>query len=205
MLVAAACLAAPASAAAGSTTIVINEVQFRGLDGNDEFVELRNISSEPVNIGGWVLQGCSAGPGTPSARTTVPADTIVPAGGAYLFVNGAGTLAFAADRTYGTGLSDDGGVRIVNGATVIDGVANQDASADQCREGTGAELPDAERAHQRVRAHAGHRRQRRGLRRAAAARSAEQPGDVEDPRSGRDRRSTRCRAAGAASPLAGQP
>lgn len=143
VLVAAACLAAPGSAAAVSDTIVISEVQFRGIDGNDEFVELRNISSGPVNIGGWTLQGCSAGPGTPSTRTTVPAGTMVPAGGAYLFVNGAGTLAFAADRTYSTGLSDDGGVRIANGTTVIDGVANQDASADQCREGTGLSFPTA--------------------------------------------------------------
>ena len=141
VLVAAACLAAPASAAAVSNTIVISEVQFRGIDGNDEFVELRNISSAPVNIGGWALQGCAAASGAPSNRTTVPADTIVPAGGAYLFVNGAGTLAFAADRTYSTGLSDDGGVRIVNGTTVIDGVANQDSSADQCREGTGLSFP----------------------------------------------------------------
>ncbi len=34
-LVAAACLAAPATAAAVSNTIVISEVQFRGIDGND--------------------------------------------------------------------------------------------------------------------------------------------------------------------------
>jgi predicted extracellular nuclease len=140
-LVAAAALAVPASAAAASDTIVISEVQFRGIDGNDEFVELQNVSSAPVPIGGWILQGCAAASGAPSARTTVPAGTSVPPGGHYLFVNSAGTLAFAADRTYGTGLSDDGGVRIVNGTTVIDGVANQDTSADQCREGAGLPFP----------------------------------------------------------------
>jgi predicted extracellular nuclease len=141
VLVVAAALAVPASAAATSETIVISEVQFRGIDGNDEFVELQNVSSAPVPIDGWTLQGCAAASGAPSTRATVPAGTTVPAGGHYLFVNSAGTLAFAADRTYGTGLSDDGGVRIVNGTTVIDGVANQDAFADQCREGTGLSFP----------------------------------------------------------------
>jgi predicted extracellular nuclease len=68
----------------------------------------------------------------------------VPAGGAYLFTHSAGSLAFGADRTYSTGFSDDGGARIVDAAgTRIDGVANQDSSADQCREGTGLSFPTA--------------------------------------------------------------
>jgi predicted extracellular nuclease len=141
-LIAAAALAAPANAAAVSDTIVISEVQLRGADGgNDEFVELRNVSSAPVAIGGWALQGCAGASGAPSTRATVPAGTTVPAGAAYLFVNDAGSLRSGADQGYGTGFADDGGVRIVNGGTVVDGVANQDASADQCREGTGLSFP----------------------------------------------------------------
>lgn len=142
-LVAAASLAVPASAAAVSNTIVIDELQFRGVDGNDEFVELRNVSSAPVEIGGWVLQGCAAASGAPSARATVPAGTTVPPGAAYLFANAAGTLATVADQTYGTGLSDEGGVRVFDGTAAVDGVANQDGSADQCREGTGLAFPTA--------------------------------------------------------------
>jgi len=141
-LVAAAALAAPASAVAASDTIILSEVQFRGEEGgNDEFVELRNISSAPVAIGNWILQGCAGGSGAPSNRTTVPAGTSVPAGGAYLFTHSAGSLAFAADRTYGTGFSDDGGARIVDAAgTAVDGVASSDG-VDQCREGTGLNFP----------------------------------------------------------------
>ena len=48
------------------------------------------------------------------------------------------------DRTYTTGISDDGGVRIANAAVVpvaVDGVASQDAGEDQCREGTGLSFP----------------------------------------------------------------
>ena len=142
-LLASAALAAPAGASAASDTTVISEVQLRGVDGNDEFVELRNVSAEDVPIGGWSLQGCAGASGAPSTRATVPAGTRVPAGGSYLFANAAGTLAFAADRTYGTGISDDGGVRIVNGTTVIDGVGNQDDSPDACREGTGLDFPTA--------------------------------------------------------------
>jgi predicted extracellular nuclease len=140
-LIAAAALAAPASAWAVSDTIVISEVQFRGIDGNDEFVELRNVSSVPQGIGGWELQGCAAASGAPSRRVVVPAGTTVPAGGAYLFANASGRLASVADLTYSVGLSDDGGVRIFNGAAAVDGVANQDSSADQCREGTGLRFP----------------------------------------------------------------
>ena len=45
-------LAAPATAQ--STTIVISEYRTRGpAGGNDEFIELRNNSAAPVDIGGY--------------------------------------------------------------------------------------------------------------------------------------------------------
>ena len=143
-------LALPAAAPAASTTIVISELRTRGpAGGNDEFVELRNISSAPVVVSGWKLRGCAAdSPGNPSTRATVPDGTTIPAGGSYLFTNDNASGPYSGtvpgDTTYGTGISDAGGVQIANAADVrIDGVANQDSGADQCREGTGINLPTA--------------------------------------------------------------
>ena len=148
-LVAGALLALPAAAPAASTSIVISELRTRGpAGGNDEFVELRNISDAAVPVGGWVLQGCAgAAPGNPSARAVIPAGTMIPAGGSYLFTNaatGGYSGSVPGDRTYTTGINDEGGVRIANAATVpvaVDGVASQDAGEDQCREGTGLSFP----------------------------------------------------------------
>src|SRR5215207_10645132 len=99
-------LAGPASA-----QVVISEFRTRGpAGGNDEFVELRNASSAPVDISGWRLQGCASGtPGNPGDRATVPADVTLAAGQSYLFANTtvpgySGTTA--PDRTYGTGFTD---------------------------------------------------------------------------------------------------
>ncbi|MGH2968930.1 MAG: Ig-like domain-containing protein [Solirubrobacteraceae bacterium] len=150
VLAAGALLALPAAAPAASTTIVISELRTRGpAGGNDEFVELRNISGASVDVSGWLLQGCAAtAPGNPSNRATLPASTTIPAGGSYLLTNSNASGPYSGtvpgDQTYGTGISDDGGVRIANAAGVaVDGVASQDAGQDQCREGTGLSFPGA--------------------------------------------------------------
>ena len=144
--------AAAALWAAGpaSAQVVISEFRTRGpAGGNDEYVELRNTSSSPVDISGWRLQGCASGtPGNASDRTTVPADVTLAVGQAYLFANNAAggySGATEPDRTYGTGFTDFAatnnfaGIRIVNlGGTVIDGVGSPNSP---CREGTGITTP----------------------------------------------------------------
>jgi Lamin Tail Domain len=81
--------AAAQSASPGD--VVVSEFRTRGPSGgNDEFIELRNRSAEPVDISGWQLQGCaSASPGNASTRATVGSDVLLPAGGSYLFANDA--------------------------------------------------------------------------------------------------------------------
>ena len=65
--------ASPANASASG--VVISEFRFRGpIGGNDEFVELYNTSSGPVDISGWKLQGCASATGVASDRATVPAE-----------------------------------------------------------------------------------------------------------------------------------
>jgi uncharacterized protein len=61
MLAVLASLLAAAPAAAQSSTIVISEFRTRGPNGgNDEFIELRNRSAAPVDIGGYRVNGSNA-------------------------------------------------------------------------------------------------------------------------------------------------
>ena len=140
-LVAGAALVAPATAAAQSTTVVISEIQFRGpAGGNDEFIELRNVSGAPQAIGGWRLQGCNAA-GTVGDRAAVPAGTTLPAGESYVFANSAGTVT--GDVAYGTGISDNGGARLVDAGGAIVDQAGSTGATQPCREGAGLTIPTA--------------------------------------------------------------
>src|SRR5262249_14908438 len=103
--------AGPQSVRAVSTTIVVGEFRVRGPNGgSDEFVELYNLASSPVDISGWKLTG-SNNSGTVSVRATVPSGRIIPAHGHYLFTNnstagGPYSGSVAGDQTYSTGIVD---------------------------------------------------------------------------------------------------
>lgn len=58
-----------------SADVVLNEIMYNPISGNDadEFVELKNRSTGPVNVGGWRLRG--------GVSHTIAAGTIIPAGG----------------------------------------------------------------------------------------------------------------------------
>jgi predicted extracellular nuclease len=132
-----------AQAVASPSGVVISELRTRGAGGaNDEFVELANAGSTPVDVSGWRLQGCAAGSGAASDRTTIPAATTLAPGAHLLFVNAAATgVGAGADATYATGFADTGqsGIRIVDaGGAVQDGAG---LTTSPCREGTG--LADA--------------------------------------------------------------
>ena len=105
----------PERARAVSTTVVISEFRTRGpAGGNDEFVELYNVSTAPVNIGGWKIRGSNSS-GTVSTRATVPAGTMLGPGCHFLATNSAasgysGTVP--GNVTYGTGITDDGGIAL---------------------------------------------------------------------------------------------
>jgi len=133
--------ALPALAAPGG--VVISEFRFRGPSGgNDEFVELHNTGSSPVAIGGWQLIGCNAA-GTSSARATVTAGTMLPAGGHYLLTNtnsNGYSESVAGDRNYNTGITDTGGARLVANGATVDAVGSS-ATVPACKEGTGLSLP----------------------------------------------------------------
>ena len=101
--------------AQGGPGIVISEFRLRGPSGaNDEFIELYNAGSEPVNVGGWLIRSSNnVMPPAVFTRATIPAGTVIEPGCYYLAVNvGAGGYSgsVAANLTYSVGFADDGGV-----------------------------------------------------------------------------------------------
>jgi uncharacterized protein len=137
-----------APAAASTNGVVISEFRARGpAGGNDEFVELRNAGSAPVDISGWKLQGCASTTGAISDRTSVPTGVVLGAGQSYLFVNTAasgysGTVQ--PDRTYSTGFTDFlasnfSGIRIADAGNVI--VDQVGSPTSNCRETIGITTP----------------------------------------------------------------
>lgn len=136
--------ASPPPAYASASGIVVSELRFRGPAGaSDEFVELVNAGGAPVDVSGWRLQACSASTGTAVTRATVPAGTELAPGRHLLVAHATGyTGTVTADLTYGTGIADGGGVRLVTAdGAHVDGAASVAAPTSECREGSGLALP----------------------------------------------------------------
>lgn len=140
-------LVAATPASASPNGVVISEFRFRGPGGvSDEFVELRNISNMPVDVSGYRLQGCAASSGNPTNRATVPPATVLQPGQYFLFAGPNYSGATAGDAGYNSGISDQGGARIVDSAgNFVDGVGSASGAEDQCREGSGLDIPAAAR------------------------------------------------------------
>src|SRR5262245_14947662 len=121
-----------------STNVVISEFRVRGpAGGNDEFIELYNLSSVPVDISGWKIRGSNSA-GTVGDRATITTGIIIQPGCHYLLTNAAasgysGTVQ--GDQTYTTGITDDGGIALtLPDNTIIDQVGMSAGSA--FKEGT---------------------------------------------------------------------
>ena len=144
----AAALLAPAAHAA-SSTVVIAQFETRGPNGgNDEFIQIKNVSATAQAIGGWQIWGTNSA-GTASARATVPTGTSLPAGRSFLFTNGntpgySGTAA--GDVSYSTGITDTGGIQLRNAAGAVIDAAGHSAlsgAAGAYKEGGGLALPSS--------------------------------------------------------------
>ncbi|MDP1779719.1 MAG: lamin tail domain-containing protein, partial [Anaerolineales bacterium] len=93
---------------ANANHIVISEFRTRGTGGgNDEFIELHNPTSSPIDISNWQIWGSNGNviPST-SNRKTISAGTIISPGGYYLITHTGSTYVLIADTTYGTGITD---------------------------------------------------------------------------------------------------
>ncbi len=121
-----------------STNIVISEFRVRGPSGgNDEFIELYNLSGAPVAIGGWNIRGSNNTAGV-SIRATITAGTVIQPGCHYLLTNAAAggySGAVPGNQTYTVGITDDGGIALtLPDATIVDAVGMSNGSA--FKEGT---------------------------------------------------------------------
>ena len=128
------------SLSAVSTTIVISEFRTRGPNGgNDEFIELHNLSNAPVDIGGWKIRG-SSNSGVVGDRLTIAAGTTLGPGCFFLATNssasgGPYSGSVPGNQSYGTGIADDGGLAItLPNDTIVDAVGMSNGSA--FKEGT---------------------------------------------------------------------
>jgi hypothetical protein len=117
-------------------SVLISEFRTRGPAGaSDEFIELYNPTSSTVTIGSLKVRASNSS-GTISDRVTITAGTTLGSGCHYLIANTAYTGSVTPNQTYGTGITDDGGIAITqaDGTTIIDQVGMSAGSA--YKEGT---------------------------------------------------------------------
>lgn len=111
----------------------ITQFRVRGpAGGNDEFVEVQNSGTAPLDVSGYKLNA-SNNAGTTGTRFTFPAGVTIAPGCYLLLANTAssgysGSVAF--DQKYSTGVTDDGGLALLDASgTVIDQVGLSAGSA----------------------------------------------------------------------------
>ena len=99
--------------------IVISELRTRGVVNSDEFIEIFNPTSEPVNIGDWTILASDAIGGT-MLRATVPHGYLLNSGCYYLVTHETGYRGLIpGDLTYVLSLSDTGGVAIADASGAL--------------------------------------------------------------------------------------
>jgi predicted extracellular nuclease len=121
--------------AAHADDLSISQFRVRGpAGGNDEFVELFNSGSKALDLSGYKFNASNAS-GTAGTRLTLPSGTSIGAGCYLLLTNGASggySGNVAGDIKYSTGVTDDGGLAILNGAgQLVDQVGLSAGSAYQ--------------------------------------------------------------------------
>ncbi|MBN2386334.1 MAG: lamin tail domain-containing protein [Anaerolineales bacterium] len=117
--------AAPPRQASPATHIVISEFRLLGPGGeNDEFVELFNPTSTPIEITNWQIHGADNF-GHTSPLFWILEPVVLAPGQHYLIANSGGYSGIVpADGTYPTGIPDDRGIALfaADGSTIIDQV-----------------------------------------------------------------------------------
>jgi uncharacterized protein (TIGR03437 family) len=123
----------------GAGQLLISEFRTHGPSGAaDEFVEIYNPTTSTLTIGGLKIRASNSS-GTIGDRVTITSGTTLGPGCHYLVANSGSTGysgSVPANQTYGTGITDDGGIALTgsNGARIIDAVGMSSGSA--FKEGT---------------------------------------------------------------------
>jgi uncharacterized protein YdeI (BOF family) len=127
-----------------ASTVVVSEVQTGGSSASDEFVEVANQGSGPVDMIGLEVVYATSSGSTVTRKATWGSSLVLPPGRRILIVNSAGSFVSLGDATYTGGFAATGGavaLRVVGGS-VIDAVAWGDAT-NTFVEGSSAEAPAA--------------------------------------------------------------
>ena len=99
--------------------IVMNEVQIEGTSVNDEFIELRNISTSTVSLSGWKLQKRTSGGSVSTIKSFGNECIALHSDGYLLWSNSAGIFAPLADFTTTQSLAKTNSFELVDGNGVI--------------------------------------------------------------------------------------
>ena len=93
------------------STLVVSEVQTGGASASDEFVEVANQGTDPVDLAGLEVVYATASGSTVTRKATWTTATILGPGKRVLIANAAGIYAAVADLTYSSGFAATGGHR----------------------------------------------------------------------------------------------
>lgn len=118
---------------AQAADLSISQFRVRGpAGGNDEFVELFNRGNQAVDLSGYKFNASNAS-GTTGTRLSLPSGTSIAAGCYLLLANSASggySGSVAADLKYSTGVTDDGGLALLDGSgQLVDQVGLSSGSA----------------------------------------------------------------------------
>jgi hypothetical protein len=102
-----------------ATDLVISEFRFFGSGGeSDEFIEIFNPTSAPVNLNGWKLNGANSS-GNFGNRYTFSSDVLLQPGQHFLFAHTGYDDAVEPDAVYLTGIVNNGGAALIRPDTSI--------------------------------------------------------------------------------------
>ncbi len=114
-----------------TSSLLVSEVVTGGASASDEFAELANAGSEPVDLTGFELVYATSSGGTVTRKAAWTVPTILGPGRHLLLANAAGIYVGIADITYSGGFAATGGavaLRPIGGAA-IDAVGWGDATS----------------------------------------------------------------------------
>jgi hypothetical protein len=116
------CAAAPWPSSRGA---LLSEVATGGSSASDEFVEIYNAGSVPVELGGCELAYASASGSSAALKVAFATPLSIGPGQHLLAANAAGIYAATADATYAGGLAGDGGTLVLRrgDGSVIDALS----------------------------------------------------------------------------------
>jgi hypothetical protein len=126
------------------STLVVSEAQTGGASASDEFVEIANQGTGPVDLIGLELVYATSTGTTVTRKATWAASAILGPGKRLLVTNSAGSFSGLGDAVYSGGFAATGGalaLRIVGGS-VVDAIGWGDAT-NAFVEGTAAPAPPA--------------------------------------------------------------